>query len=269
MKDGGTGMKHSPPGGNVGGGPILERARQAFSSIVAEHHLHRDFVRVTVEPLSPEQAIGRPQRQDFPLLEGKEVMIEAEFRGSFGHAFTDRPQRFEGTIDDVLHLDLDTSASRAICISTLNAVTSHLGIASGTRHCRDDDPEKCGSQIASTLLEEFGRVRVGLLGLQPAMLAHLAEHFGAEHVQCTDLNPNNVGSCKYGVWIQDGRTDTGRIIDWSQILLVTSSAIVNGTFDEIYRQALSPRGKPLLVFGVSGAGACALLGLRRICPFGR
>jgi len=269
MKDGGTRMKHSPPGGNVGSGPILERARQAFSGIVAEHHLRRDPVRVTVEPLSAAQAIGHPQRQDFALLEGKEVMIEAEFRGSFGHAFTDRPQRFEGTIEDVLQLDLNTSANRAIFISTLSAVTSHLGIAKGTRHCRDDDPEKCGSQIASELLEEFGRVKVGLLGFQPAMLAHLTEHFGAENVQCTDLNPKNVGSSRYGVWIQDGHTDTAGIIDWSQILLVTSSAIANGTFDEIYELAVGSQGKPLVAFGVTGAGVSALLGLRRICPFGR
>jgi hypothetical protein len=262
-------MKHSPQGANVGSGPILERTRHAFSCIAAEHRLRRDPVWVTVEPLSAEQSIGRPQRQGFALLGGREVMVEAEFRGSFGHAFTDCPQSFEGTIEDVLHLDLSTSANRAILISTLNAATSHLGIASGTRHCRDDDPEKCGSQIAHELLEDFGRVKVGLLGFQPAMLAHLTEHFGAENVQCTDLNPNNVGSCKYGVRIQDGRTDTGRIIDWSQLLLVTSSAIVNGTFDGIYEQAVGSQDKPLLVFGVTGAGVSALLGLRRICPFGR
>lgn len=262
-------MKHSPPRGNVGSGPILERAREAFSSIVVEHHLLRDPVRVTVGPLSAEQAIGQPQRHGFALLGGKEVMVEAEFRGSFGHAFTDHAQRFEGMIEDVLHLDLNASVNRAIFISTLNAVTSHLGIASGTRHCRDDDPEKCGSQIAHELLADFGRVKVGLLGFQPAMLAHLAERFGAEHVQCTDLNPNNVGCFKYGVCIWDGRTDTGRIIDWSQLLLVTSSAIANGTFDEIYERAVISQGKPLIVFGVSGAGVAAVLGLRRICPFGR
>jgi hypothetical protein len=250
-------------------GLILQRLKEALSAIVADHHLHRDPVRVTVEALSAAEAIGRPQRQDFPLLQGKEVMIEAEFRGSFGQAFTERPRSFEGSVEDVQHLALDTSENRAVFISTLNAVASHLGIAGGTRHCRDEDPEKCGREIASRLFRDFGRIRIGLLGLQPAMLAHLAERFGAGNVQCTDLNPNNVGSRKDGVWIQDGRTDTARIIAWSQILLVTSSAIVNGTFDEIYGGVVASHKKRLIVFGVTGAGAAAMLGLERVCPLAR
>lgn len=249
-------------------GLILQRVKEALSAIVADHQLGCESVRVTVEPLSAAQAIGRPRRQDFPLLEGKEVMVEAEFRGDFGQAFTDRPRSFGGSVEDVLHLDLDTSGNRAIFISTLNAVTSHLGIARGTRHCRDEDPERCGAEIASRLFRDFGSIRIGLVGFQPAMLAHLTERFGAGNVRCTDLSAANIGSCKCGVGIEDGRTDTGRVIDWCDLLLVTGSAIVNATFDEIY-EAVASRRKPLIVFGVTGAGAVALLALERVCPFAR
>jgi hypothetical protein len=250
-------------------GLTLQRVREALSAIIAEHQLGRESVRVTVGPLSAAEAIGRPQRQDFPLLEGKEVMIEAEFRGSFGQAFTDRPQGFEGSVEDVQHLALDTSENRAVFISTLNAVASHLGIAEGTRHCRDEDPEKCGREIASRLFRDFGRIRVGVVGLQPAILAHLAERFGPGNVRCTDLNRANVGCRKYGVGIEDGRTDTAEVVDWCDLLLVTGSAIVNATFDDIHGAAAGSGKKPLIVFGVTGAGPAALLGLERVCPFAR
>lgn len=256
-------------GWTVPADPMLQRAKRLLSTIVAERQLGRDRVRVTVETLSPDQAIGRARRQDFALLEGREVMIEAEFRGSFGQAFTDRPQSFQGTLDDVRNLTLDSNADRAVFISTLNAVTSYLGAAKGTRHCRDADPERCGSEIAHGLLREFGKVRVGLVGYQPAILEHLTRAFDSVNVKCSDLNPSNIGSWRHGVKVCDGKTDTARVIDWSELLLVTSSAIVNDTFDEIHEKAVTSQRKPLLVFGVTGAGLAALLGLRRTCPFGR
>jgi len=252
----------------VSKGLVLQRAKEAFSAIVAEHHLGDDPVRVTVEPLTPRQAIGRPQRRDFALLEGREVMVEAEFKGSFGQAFTDQPQRFWGTINDVQCLNLDFSGPRAVFISTLNAVTSYLGTTRGTRHCRHDEPERCGAEIAHNLLKHYGRVRSGLVGYQPAILEHLTRALGVENVRCTDLNPKNIGSGRFGVRIWDGKTETTRLIDSCELLLVTSSAIVNDTFDGIYERAVTLQGKPLLVFGVTGAGVSALVGLERICPYG-
>jgi hypothetical protein len=252
----------------MGDGLILHRLRAALSAIATDHRLGSECVLVTVGPLSPAQAIGQPQRRDFALLEGREVMVEARFRGSFGQAFTDHPRGFEGSLDDVQRLPLDRSDHRAIFVATLNAVACHLGIAAGTRHCRDEDPEKCGAEIASRLFHDFGRTRVGLVGFQPAMVAHLVERFGAGSVRCTDLNPANIGSRKGGIGIEDGRTDTGSVVAWSEVLLVTGSAIVNGTLDDIYEAAASGE-KELLVFGVTGAAAAALLGLKRLCPFAR
>ena len=79
--------------------------------------------------------------------------------------------------------------------------------------------------------------------------------------------PGNVGSHKFGVEIWHGKTDIQKLVDWCDLLLVTSSAIVNNTFDDIREKTVS-QGKRLMVFGVTGAGVCALLGLERICPFG-
>lgn len=247
--------------------PILQEAKRRFSTLVTQHQLGNQRVQVIVEPLSPKQAIGSPSRQDFALLEGKEVIVEARFRESFGHAFTDRPRRFDGTIDEVLCLSLDTSGNRAVFISTLNAMASHLGIATAVRHCRDDEPDRCGSQIALNLREKFGRIKIGLIGFQPAILQNLSQSFGIDNVRCTDLNPKNIGLYKSGVAIWDGKTETSRLINWCDLLLVTSSAIANGTFDDICQEAASA-GKRLILFGVTGAGICALTGIEIICPFG-
>jgi len=247
--------------------PTLEEAKEKFSAIIAEHQLGGEAVRVTIGPLSAKQAIGSPCREDFALLEGKEVMIEAQFRGSFGQAFTDQPQGFEGTLGNVQGLSLDTNHNRAIFVSTLNAVTAHLGIATGVRHCRDDEPERCSSQIAHNLLRRFGRIKVGLAGFQPAILESLIQSFGIHNVRCSDLSPKNIGSHKFGVKICDGRTENTKLIKWSDLLLVTSSAIINSTFDDIREETVSQR-KHLIMFGVTGAGISALLGLERICPLG-
>lgn len=247
--------------------PVLSEAKEKFRTIVTEHQLSGEAVRVNIGQLSAEQAIGTPKRKDFALLEGKEVIIEARFRDSFGHAFTSQPEEFEGTLDDVLHLALDTDSQRAIFVSTLNAVMAYLGLTTGVRHCRDDEPEKCGAYIARNLRERFGPISVGLVGLQPAILENLVNVFGSGHVRCSDLNPENIGTEKYSVEIWDGKTRNLELVKWSHLVLVTSSAIVNNTLDEIRREVIR-EGKHLIIFGVSGAGISTLLGLERICPFG-
>ena len=214
--------------------PVLEEAKEKFQRAVASHYLGGEAVEVAIGTLSVEQAIGSPARQDFPLMEGREVMIEAQFKGGAGQAFTDRPHDFVGSLNDVLGLSLGLRDNRAIFVATVNAVMAYLGMVTGVRHCRDEEPEECGSQIAQHILIKSGRVKVGLIGLQPAIMESLVFTFGRDNVRCTDLNPKNIGSSKRGVEIWDGQTETKRLIRWCDLLLVTSSAIVNNTFDRLF-----------------------------------
>ena len=242
----------------------FEKVKEKFRKIIAEHRLGNEPVEVTIGTLTARQAIGDPVRQDFPLLEGREVMIEAQFKDSFGQAFTDRPHEFKGSLNDVLSLKLDTNDARAIFDATLNAVMAHLGMVTGVRHCHDEEPEKCAAEMAQYILTKFGKVKVGMVGYQPAILENMVSVFGADNVRCTDLNPKNIGSKKYGAEVWDGRTDTERLISWCDILLATSSTIVNDTFDGIKAET-DAKGKNLIIYGVTGAGVSALLGLERLC----
>jgi uncharacterized protein (DUF4213/DUF364 family) len=244
--------------------PVIEETGEKFRAIISEHNLGNAVVQVKVGTLTVQQAIGSPTRQDFPLIEGREVMIEAEFQGSYGQAFTDRPHDFTGSINEVLELDMSINDKRAVYIATLNAVLAHLGRVTGVRHCHDEEPEECAVKMAKHILRESGKVKLGMIGLQPAILDNLVKTLGTENVRCTDLNLKNVGTIKYGAEIWDGRTDTGRLVDWSDLLLVTSSTIVNNTYDAINDQAAS-QGKHLINFGVTGAGVSALMGLERLC----
>jgi len=83
-----------------------------------------------------------------------------------------------------------------------------------------------------------------------------------------DLDPDNIGSTKSGIEIWDGQTDLPRLVEWSEVGLVTGSSVVNGTIDEIIR-FFKDDNQPLVFFGNTISGTAALLDLDRLCPFGR
>ena len=245
----------------------IEVVRSKLIELVKENKAEGQPVVVTVGALSPLQAIGNTERQDYAILEGKEVMIQAQFGGGYGQAFTDSPKEFEGSIEDVLSFGLDTNSNRAIMVATLNAIASHLGIASGVIHCRDEEPAKCGDIIAEEIKKKYGDVKIGMIGLQPAILESLVSSFGADKVNCTDMNPKNIGQDKSGVIILDGKTQTQEMIDWCDIIFATGSTIANGSFDDI-NDSVNKAGKKLVLFGITGASVCAITGIDRICPYG-
>lgn len=54
---------------------------------------------VTCRALSPEEAIGTTRRKDFPILTGKEVMLQAQVGDGRGQVFTSSPSMFDGTLE--------------------------------------------------------------------------------------------------------------------------------------------------------------------------
>jgi len=247
---------------------ILENSKIQFAEIVAKHRLLDAQVFVLVKTLTPEEAIGEPGRRDFPIILGKERVVEAEVLGARAHAFTDSPEEFVGDLKGVLHLPLTSNRERSIYVATLNATFKYLNLIENTIHCKDEDPERCGKEIASQLLKRWGKVRVGFIGLNPAIAENLTETFGMENVRITDLNKQNINSLKFGVKVWDGNEMTKELIKQSDTILITGTTIVNGTFDAIMQGVQNDR-KDYLIYGVTGAGICHLMGLNRICPYSR
>ncbi|MGA2517106.1 MAG: DUF364 domain-containing protein [Thermodesulfobacteriota bacterium] len=247
---------------------ILENSKIPFAEIVAKNRLLDAHVSVLVKILTPEEAIGVPGRRDFPIILGKERVVEAEVLGAKAHAFTDSPGEFMGDLRMVLDLPLASNRERSIYVATLNATLKYLNFVENTIHCKDEDPEKCGKEVASQLLKRWGKVKVGFIGLNPAIAENLIETFGIENVRITDLNKQNVNSFKYGVKVWDGNEMTKDLVKQSDVILITGTTFVNGTFDPIMRGVQNDQ-KDYLIYGVTGAGICQLMGLNRICPYSR
>ena len=127
---------------------IYDILKEEFSRIVKANNLEKDEVIITAKPLTPEEAIGNPEDKDYPLITGRERMMQAEFRDNFGHAYTDMYGNYVGKLLDIAQMELKNNFRRAIFISSLNAVMRYLCLVDKTMHCKDDEPRECSSKLA-------------------------------------------------------------------------------------------------------------------------
>lgn len=239
---------------------IIDELRQAWYVRVTRQSLEHEQVTISMRPLSPEEAIGRPTRDGYPLLQGREVMIEANLRGAFGQAFTDEPSNYMGPLSEFNRTELQTNATRARLVAAMNATYALLDLINGTRHCRDSGPETCAAKIAEHLAQKHDPTdKVLMIGFQPAIAHHMSQRF--KKLRVTDMNPDNVGKVRQGVTVES-HTLTRESIEWSEVVLATGSTLVNGSIDDILAWA---RERPLYFYGVTIAAAAHELNLNRLC----
>lgn len=235
--------------------------KKRFEQLLAEHDIGNEEVLVTCKALSPEEAIGNTVRKDFPILTGKDVMIQAEFRGCRGQAFTEAPLEFRGGLSDVLALDLvNDPHARGLYIATLNAVMCSLGKCCGTVHCRTDGPELCAKDMLTWLRGHYpNKKNIALIGYQPTLLEMLAKsEYG---VRVLDLNPANIGAVRYGVLVEDGIKDYEDVMgNYADLVLCTGSTICNGTIIDYIGV-----NTETVFFGTTISGSAELMGLKRAC----
>ena len=239
---------------------IIEELKDRWWKKVVENGLQGETVTINVKTLKPEQSIGNPIRKDYALLKGHEVMIQADLRGAYGHAFTDEPTDYTGSLTSIKDLPLASSRERALLVATVNATYNHLGLISGTRHCRDSGPEDCGKQMANDLAGRFpSDSKVVLIGYQPAIMHYVSRAF--RNLRVTDMDSNNIGRVIEGIEVEP-HTHNSDAIAWSGVVLSTGSTLVNGTLEGIVN---SGRGKRLFFFGVTLAAAAYEFGFDRLC----
>ncbi|OQX08142.1 MAG: hypothetical protein BWK76_23950 [Desulfobulbaceae bacterium A2] len=236
---------------------MYHRIQQELADLAGRFGLQSERMEISARTMTPAEAIGAPEKKDFPLLQGKEVMIEARFLGSRGEAYTCMPGNYSGTVADIVGLPLASDFERACLIASLNAVMNELGLVERTVHCRNQDLERCAARLVEYVRECFGSPRIAFVGFQPAMIAALAPLFA---IKVLDLDPANVGTEKYGVKIH-GPEETAAILEWASIILATGSTAVNGTMGRFLQK------KPTVFYGVSGAGISHLYGYERFCPY--
>ncbi len=246
---------------------ILKNTLEKFIEIVEKHNLSEKNICVKTGCLTPEEAIGNPERKDYPIIEGKEQMIQADFMGSKGQSFTDSPSEFCGTLHQVLNLDITVVKNRAVVIAVMNAVLRYFGYSDSTVHCKNEEPEKCSKEIASLIAEKYGKINIGIIGLNPSILEALSKKFGDESLKITDLNREQIGKIKYGVEIWDGREKTEELVKCSELILITGTTLINNSLNNIL-ELVEKYKKDYFIYGTTIAGAASLLNLKRICFFG-
>ncbi|NLF45463.1 MAG: hypothetical protein GX581_05240 [Syntrophomonadaceae bacterium] len=237
---------------------LLEKLQKDLQVLADENQLGEEKLEIECSVLTPREAIGDPERKDFPIQKGKEKMMQASFGTSHGQAFTDMPGNYSGRVMDLTTMPLNKNYERAVFISGLNAVMRRLNLADRTIHCKDDGPKKCSQELADMIEKEYGHPQIALFGLQPAMAEALCRKFS---MRIFDLDDDNIGKDKFGTVIENGICDMQEVESWADLFLVTGSTLCNGSIVDFL--ALK---KPVVFFGTTGAGAASLLGLKRFCP---
>ncbi len=164
-----------------------------MEGIIEKHNLGDEHFKVKSRVLSVEEAIGIPERNDYPIQKGKESLIEATFLSGKGQAFTDMPQEYDGSLNELLRSNLVTRGDYAVFIAVLNAVLNHLELIINTIHCKNKEPKECAIKLTAYIKEQYGNPRIALVGLQPAMLSALSQSF---EIRVTDLDVEMIGTKK-------------------------------------------------------------------------
>jgi len=239
---------------------VYQTLRERFAGQCRIHDLmDRDIV-IKARVLTTAEAIGDPEGDDFPLQQGKERLMQADFQGAVGQAFSDRYGDYQGSLREIIEMPLNNNYRRALFVATLNAVMRYLGQADRTIHCRDQEPGACAAALAEYIRQIRGEVRIAQIGFQPAMVEHLAAAFP---VRVLDLDPDNIGRHKRGALIE-GSEALADSLNWADLLLVTGTTLVNGTIGTFLAAE-----KPVLFYGTTIAGAAALMGWQRFCAEGQ
>ncbi len=232
---------------------VYEELKHALEKELQQHHLTGQPVHVRCKALSAKEAIGTPEHDDYPIIRGKEIMVEANFEGAKGQAFADEFEQVTYRVEDLVTLELDSNKKRASFIAGLNAVYRYLGLCDNTVHCKDAEPKECANHVLDVIESEK---KVLLIGFQPRFLDMLSAN---RQLRVIDLNPENTGKEINGV-IVEPEAMTEDAIRWCDLIFATGSTLVNGTITRFLNQ-----GKPAIFYGVTIAAAAKVLNLEAYC----
>ncbi|MCK4488000.1 MAG: hypothetical protein KAU38_14735 [Desulfobacterales bacterium] len=244
---------------------MYAKLKTALIDLAKVNGLLESEVNITAKILTPKEAIGETERKDFPLLQGKEFLIQADFKNALGQAFTDAPRNFKGKAKEILELKLTDNSARALFIATLNAVMRYMSAADKTIHCKNNEPELCAKEIARIIVDNYGTdVNVGIIGFQPAIIDNFSKNLPTQNTKVTDLDKDNINKIKYEVFIWDGKEMAEELFKTCDVILATGSTIVNDSLSQLIFLAEKYQ-RPLYLYGTTIAGTSKILNLERLC----
>lgn len=234
-----------------------DEIKRKIREIIATNKIEDKTVEIKAKVLTPGEAIGNPEHDDYPLLKGRERLMQAQYKGATGVAFTDMFGNHSSLLSEIIDMDLTNNFRRAIFIATLNAVLRFTGHLDKTVHCKDDGLVRCGRELKEYISLNYGKPRILQVGHQPRFTEVLSGNFDFRVV---DLDKKNIGKSVNNARICS-ENETNEFIKWADLLFVTGSTFVNGTFEQFIKT-----GKELIFYGVTGQAPAYLLGFKRFCP---
>ncbi len=236
---------------------IFESLKFVLQEEIKKNNLAGNNVNISCRALSTKEAIGSPEHDDYPIIKGKEVMIEAVFKGAVGQAFTDEFKNSTYPIENLLKIDHSSTPDRASFIAGLNAVFKYLKLCDKTVHCRDKEPVECAKHLITQ--DKFSGKKILLVGFQPRFLEYLVRQ---NQVRVLDLDPDNINQERFGVMVEKPES-LSNAIAWCDIIFATGSTLVNGTISQFLN-----KDKPVVFFGVTISAAACILDLNTYCHCG-
>lgn len=235
---------------------IYLNLKSNFREVLQSNNLLDQHVVIHCKALSAKEAIGDPEHDDYPIIKGREVIVEADFKGAKGQAFSDAFEQKTYKLMDLVDLELNTNKKRASFISSLNAVYRYLGLSDKTVHCKDAEPVECSDHLMNEI--NFSK-KVLLIGLQPRFLHVLSEK---RCLRIVDLDQDNIGKVFNNIVVEP-ESNTADALKWCDMVFATGSTIINGTISRFLEQP-----KPVVFYGITIAAAGKILGLRTYCRCG-
>ena len=234
---------------------VYKLLKLSFKSLLDERGIQDKAVNVKAAGLE-----GANKRTDFPVLNGAEIVMTAEYEGAKGECSTSFPSHFSGTLLQVSELDIENNPhERSIFIAAMNAVMNFYELADHCVSCPESDKEKCARYIADNYKKINEDVKVLLVGYQPFMVKEFIKHFS---VRILDLDQDNIGEARFSVVVEHGKDSFPDAVKWADVILCPGSSLSNGTIVDYINL---PRD--VTYYGATISGFARLAGLNRICPY--
>lgn len=235
---------------------IYNILKQDLEKKIISYNLGDQHIDIKCKALSARQAIGDTEHDDYPIVKGREVMVEANFLDARGQSFTDNFEENSYQVQDLLTIDLSTNQKRASFIAGFNAVYRYLKLIDKSIHCKDKEPVLCAKELSGIIPKNS---KVLLVGHQPRFLEKLASYC---QVRVIDLDKDNIGKKFFNILIEP-EENTENVIKWCDMIFATGSTIVNNTISNFMNA-----GKPAVFYGVTITAPAKVLGIKTFCKYG-
>lgn len=235
---------------------IYSKLKLDLKNNAIANNILSDSISIYLKALTPEEALGKTRHDDYIIQKGKEKIIEASFRDSKGHAFSDKYAEGSLHVEELLTLDTSITKNRCLFISALNAIYKYLELIDKSIHCKNDEPVECAKSI-SKIIKPIEKVLV--IGYQPRLIEELSK---TNEIRVQDLDNDNIGKNKSNLLINGPDALKSNLV-WCDTVLATGSVIVNGSIVDFYEL-----NKKVVYYGVTISAAARILQLEQYCECG-